>query len=114
MSTRSQATQPDLSAAQVAEYVRQNPAFFVVYVELVPDLVILHQSGQAVSLVEGQVRLLREHNIDVRHRLSELMSVARENDRLFEKSRRLILQLLEAPDVEEVIASIEDSLRDDI
>src|SRR5690606_1758930 len=113
MSTPSQPTQPDLSAAQVAEYLRQNPAFFVEYDELLPELLIPHQSGQAVSLVERQVKLLRERNIDVRHRLSELMSVARENDRLFEKSRRLILQLLEAPDVEEVIASIEDSLRDD-
>ncbi|MFA5677208.1 MAG: DUF484 family protein [Pseudomonas sp.] len=102
-----------LDAAQVAEYLRQNPAFFVEYDELLPELLIPHQSGQAVSLVERQVKLLRERNIDVRHRLGELMEVARENDRLFEKSRRLILQLLEAPDVEDVIASIEDSLRDD-
>src|SRR5690554_6750174 len=108
-----QPSTPELSAAQVAEYLRQNPAFFMEHDELLPELLIPHQSGQAVSLVERQVKLLRERNIDVRHRLSELMEVARENDRLFEKSRRLILQLLEAPDVEEVIASIEDSLRDD-
>lgn len=113
MSIPPQPIQPDLDAAQVAEYLRQNPAFFVEYDELLPELLIPHQSGQAVSLVERQVKLLRERNIDVRHRLSELMNVARENDRLFEKSRRLILQLLEAPDVEEVIANIEDSLRDD-
>ena len=113
MSKPSQPAQPELSAAQVAEYLRQNPAFFVEYDELLPELLIPHQAGQAVSLVERQVKLLRERNIDVRHRLGELMEVARENDRLFEKSRRLILQLLEASDVEEVIASIEDSLRDD-
>ena len=102
-----------LDADQVAEYLRQHPAFFVEHDELIPELLIPHQSGQAVSLVERQVKLLRERNIDVRHRLSELMEVARENDRLFEKSRRLILSLLEAQDVEEVIANIEDSLRDD-
>ena len=112
MSKPSQSTSP-LDAAQVADYLRQNPAFFVEYDELIPELLIPHQSGQAVSLVERQVKLLRERNIDVRHRLGELMDVARENDRLFEKSRRLILQLLEAPDLEEVIANIEDSLRDD-
>lgn len=112
MSNPSQPAAP-LDAAQVAEYLRQNPAFFVEYDELLPELLIPHQAGQAVSLVERQVKLLRERNIDVRHRLGELMDVARENDRLFEKSRRLILSLLEAQDVEEVIASIEDSLRDD-
>ena len=112
MSTPSQPA-PELDAAQVAEYLRQHPAFFVEHDELLPELLIPHQSGQAVSLVERQVKLLRERNIDTRHRLSQLMDVARENDRLFEKSRRLILSLLEAPDVEEVIASIEDGLRDD-
>ena len=103
----------ELDSAVVADYLRRHPAFFVEHDELLLDLFIPHQSGQAVSLVERQVKLLRERNIDARHRLSQLMDVARENDRLFEKSRRLILRLLEAPDVEEVIASIEDSLRDD-
>ncbi len=112
MSTPSQPA-AELDAAQVAEYLRHNSAFFVEYDELLPELLIPHQSGQAVSLVERQVKLLRERNIDTRHRLSQLMDVARENDRLFEKSRRLILSLLEAQDVEEVITSIEDSLRDD-
>jgi len=112
MSETSQPTQ-ELDAAQVADYLRRHPAFFVEYDELLPELLIPHQAGQAVSLVERQVKLLRERNIDVRHRLSQLMEVARENDRLFEKSRRLILNLLESQDVEQVIASIEDSLRDD-
>jgi uncharacterized protein len=102
-----------LDAHTVAEYLRQHPAFFAEYDDLLPDLIIPHQSGQAVSLVERQVKLLRERNIDVRHRLGQLMDVARENDRLFEKSRRLILDLLEAQSLEQVIASIEDSLRDD-
>src|SRR5690606_3532164 len=103
----------ELDSAVVADYLRRHPAFFVEHDELLLDLFIPHQSGQAVSLVERQVKLLRERNIDARHRLSQLMDVARENDRLFEKSRRLSLGLLESQDVEEVIANIEDSLRDD-
>src|SRR5690554_7016598 len=113
MSTTSQPPATELDATVVADYLRRHPAFFVEHDELLPELLIPHQSGQAVSLVERQVKLLRERNIDVRHRLSQLMEVARENDRLFEKSRRLILNLLESQDVEQVIASIEDSLRDD-
>ncbi len=113
MSDTSQAPATELNAQQVANYLRQNPAFFVEHDELLPELLIPHQSGQAVSLVERQVKLLRERNIDTRHRLSQLMDVARENDRLFEKSRRLILSLLESQDTTDTIASIEDSLRND-
>lgn len=113
MTDTPQQTNQELDAQQVADYLRRHPAFFAEYDELLPELIIPHQPGQAVSLVERQVKLLRERNIDVRHRLNQLMDVARENDRLFEKSRRLILDMLEAQSTEEVIASLEDSLRDD-
>ncbi|WP_410965546.1 DUF484 family protein, partial [Salmonella sp. SAL4454] len=57
------------------------------------------------------VRLLRERNIEMRHRLSQLMDVARENDRLFDKTRRLVLDLLDATSLEDVVSTVEDSLR---
>lgn len=113
MTNKPQHNDSKLDAAEVAEYLRQHPAFFAEHDELLPELIIPHQRGQSVSLVERQVKLLRERNIDVRHRLNQLMEVARENDRLFEKSRRLVLGLLEAQSLDQVIASIEDSLRDD-
>lgn len=47
----------------------------------------------------------------MRHRLSQLMDVARDNDRLFDKTRRLILDLLDAGNLEEVVMAVEDSLR---
>ena len=84
MTDTPQQTDQELDAQQVADYLRRHPAFFAEYDELLPELIIPHQPGQAVSLVERQVKLLRERNIDVRHRLNQLMDVARENDRLFE------------------------------
>jgi uncharacterized protein YigA (DUF484 family) len=39
------------------------------------------------------------------------MDVARDNDRLFDKTRRLILDLLDAGSLEEVVMAVEDSLR---
>ena len=47
----------------------------------------------------------------MRHRLSQLMDVARDNDRLFDKTRRLVLALLDAGSLEEVVGAVEDSLR---
>ena len=100
-----------LDSETVAAYLRLHPEFFIDHEELIPELRIPHQPGNAVSLVERQVKLLRERNIEMRHRLSQLMDVARDNDRLFDKTRRLVLDLLDAGSLEEVVSAVEDSLR---
>ena len=103
---------PDtVQAEQVAAFLRANPEFFVEHEELLSELRIPHQRGTTVSLVEHQVKLLRERNIEMRHRLSHLIDVARDNDRLFDKTRRLVLDLLDAASMEEVVSAVEDSLR---
>ena len=102
-----------LDAETVAAYLRLHPEFFIDHDELLPELRIPHQRGDSVSLVERQVKLLRERNIEMRQRLAQLMEVARDNDRLFEKSRRLVLDLLDANSLEEVVSLVEDSLRSD-
>ena len=101
----------DLDDEAVARYLRANPTFFAARDELLGELHIPHQRGDSVSLVERQLKLLRDRNIEMRHRLSQLMDVARDNDRLFEKTRRLILDLLDAGTLEEVVMAVEDSLR---
>ncbi|TBU96988.1 DUF484 family protein [Phytopseudomonas dryadis] len=100
-----------LDSETVAAYLRLHPEFFIDHDELIPELRIPHQRGDTVSLVERQVKLLRERNIEMRHRLSQLMDVARDNDRLFDKTRRLVLDLLDATSLEEVVSCVEDSLR---
>lgn len=100
-----------LDSETVAAYLRLHPEFFIDHEELIPELRIPHQPGNAVSLVERQVKLLRERNIEMRHRLGQLMDVARDNDRLFDKTRRLVLDLLDASSLEEVVSCVEDSLR---
>jgi len=102
---------PSVGGADVAAYLRATPAFFADQDELLLALHIPHQRGDSVSLVERQLTLLRERNIEMRHRLSQLMDVARDNDRLFEKTRRLTLDLLDAGSLEEVVMAVEDSLR---
>ncbi len=102
---------PVLAAKDVAAYLREHGDFFVEHEELLTSLRLPHQRGDTVSLVERQMKLLRERNIEMRHRLSQLMDVARDNDRLFDKTRRLILALLDAGSLEEVVMAVEDSLR---
>lgn len=104
---------PELDAEQVAAWLAAHPRFFVGRDALLEHLQVPHEAGHAVSLVERQLRLLRTRNHELQSHLLRLMEVARENDRLFERSRRLIVALLEADSLEELVATIEDGLRHD-
>ena len=98
---------------QVVEYLRNHPDFFVDQDELLRSLTLPHDSGQAISLVERQVHLFREQRDTLRREMVELVSIARHNDRLFEKSKRLLLQVIEAKTLNEMAAAVDDSLRGD-
>ena len=102
-----------LDAEQVPAWLAANPQFFIGRDELLEQLQVPHEAGHAVSLVERQLRLLRERNHELRARLGRLMDIARDNDRLFERTRRLIVALLDAESLEDLVASVEDSLRHD-
>lgn len=103
--------QNGLNADAVASYLRQHPEFFVDHEGLLADIRIPHDSGNAVSLVERQVSVLRERNIELRERLHKLLDVARENDQLFEKTRGLILALLESRDLPALADTLQKELR---
>ncbi|ASL28186.1 DUF484 family protein [Azotobacter chroococcum] len=107
----SEQSQEPVDATAVEDFLRRNPQFFRGREELLAELSIPHPSGAAVSLVERQLGLLRERNHELRGRLGHLMEVARDNDRLFDKTRRLVLDLLDAITLEEAVGLVEDSLR---
>ncbi len=95
-----------LEPEQVAAYLQENPDFFEQHQDLLAELRLPHESGAAVSLVERQVSILRERNMDMRHRLSKLLDNARENDKLFDKTKRLVLSLLEGQDMGDIIDAL--------
>jgi uncharacterized protein YigA (DUF484 family) len=102
-----QATLADpLEPEQIAAYLRENPDFFINHQDLLGDMTLPHETGAAVSLVERQVSILRERNMDMRHRLSKLLDNARENDKLFDKTKRLLLSLLECQDFGDIIDAL--------
>ena len=93
--------------------LREHPEFFIQHSDLLAELTLPHESGSAVSLVERQVAILRERNIDMRNRLSKLLDNARENDKLFDKSKRLVLSLLEGQDMGDIIDALHYSFDKD-
>lgn len=97
----------------VMRYLRENPDFFGRHPMLLTDLSLPHDSGQAISLVERQVAILRERNIDMRRRLTHLLGAANTNDTLFEKTRRFTLRVLDCEDLDTLDAVLADTLLDD-
>ncbi|ODS24127.1 hypothetical protein AB835_05190 [Candidatus Endobugula sertula] len=97
----------------IVDYLQQHKDFFVDKLSLLADLELPHQTGGAISLVERQVSILRDRNIDMRHRLNALLDNARTNDKLFEKTKRLILNLLEAQDINDLLNALMDSFDND-
>jgi uncharacterized protein len=90
------------SEADVQRYLRNHPGFFLQNEDILADLKLAHKSGKAVSLLERQVEVLRERNMEMRNRLSKLLDNAQHNDLLFERSKSLILSIIEAKRAEEL------------
>lgn len=95
-----------LTDEQVTQYLKKNLGFFNDHLDLLAEMDLPHKSGGAISLVERQVSVLRERNMDMRHRLSDLLDNARENDRLFDKTKRLVLALLECNDFGDLVDAL--------
>ncbi|MFK7730715.1 MAG: DUF484 family protein [Pseudomonadales bacterium] len=103
----------ELDDEQVVAFLRDNADFFDRQPDVLADLTLPHESGAAVSLVERQQIVLRERNQELRSRLGKLLENARDNDRLFELTRRLVLDLLLADSLSTAVASLDKSLSKD-
>jgi len=104
---RQRAAEAAMDETRLRDYLLDNPDFLQRHPDLLRTLQIPHGSGDAVSLVERQVSVLRERNVDLRHRLKELTEAARENESLYIGTRALVLSLLEAVDVADLLARFE-------
>ncbi len=105
-------TVEDPEAARVADYLLAHPDFLDTRPDVLARLQLPHASGGAVSLVERQLRILREQTNRYRHQLEELVSVARDNDTLNRRLHGLILALIDAREFNEVVDVLQDELRE--
>ncbi len=116
MSTPSTAAKPKADVAiddeTVLDYLRARPDFFRQHPALLAELDLPHASGGAVSLIERQVAILRERSISNRHKLGELIEIARDNDKLFQQTRELVLQLITADSTTGIFEVLAKNLRD--
>ena len=92
----------DLSEEQVRKYLEDDMGFFDRHTDLIGKFEFSHTPGRTASIFEKQVSVLREKNVELRHRISTLTNNAKKNDAIFKNSRDLILSLLDAEDLEEL------------
>ena len=93
----------EITAKDVAEFLEQNPDFFMERSDLLLKIRFPHNSGDAVSLLQYQTERLREQNANLHAKLMDLVNVARENDRLNERIHRLTLELIGTHSIDDVI-----------
>lgn len=99
-----------LTADQVSQYLKDHPDFFINRDSLLEQITLPHESGKAISLLERQVKILRERSIESRHTLNNLLENAKYNDQLFNVTRALILALLMEDEVAQIASATEANL----
>lgn len=100
-----------INEKEVVDYLREHPDFFATQPHLLADLIVPHESGEAVSLIERQVSVLRDQHRQARRELNELVDIARENDRLHEHLQQLTLALMESANLGDIFFNLHDALR---
>jgi len=78
------------NAETISYYLRHHPDFFVRHPQLLPILEIPHASGSAVSLVERQVKALREENRRIQGQLIDVLRTAQRNENLYQQCNELV------------------------
>lgn len=105
------ATSPETDENAVIEYLRSHPAILMDYPEVFSTLSIPHQTGGATSLVERQLKLLREENQQLKARIEKLVGIARDNEELNQRFHRLALELMDADQLHDVLSMVQDQVQ---
>jgi len=97
--------------AAVIEYLQAHPTVLMDHPEVFTTLMIPHQIGGATSLVERQIKLLREENQQLKSRIEKLVGIARDNEELNQRFHRLALELMNTENLHDVLAMVQDQVQ---
>lgn len=116
MSTHRRSTPPDsasIEAADIVAYLKEHPDFFENYPQILALMRVTHtDTGNAISLIERQVSVLREHNKSLERKLVELVQIARANEQLSRQLHDFASELLGTKSLSDVIAVAQDKIRE--
>ncbi len=88
-------------------FLLDNPDFFVSREAILSELDFKHDAGNAASLLERQIKRLREEQNTLMNLLTSFVDEAKINEDLFIKSKNLTLTILEATNDKDITKIIE-------
>lgn len=101
------------SESDVANYLLSHPDFFERHLPLLRRMQIPHQSGgSTISLVERQVAVLRQRNDELESRLTELVEVAKANNKLVDHIHELAVAFIRTSGSDARLEVLESALRE--
>jgi len=98
------------NADSVVTFLTRNPDFFNKHSDVLPRLSIPHHTGDAISLIEKQVSVLRNKCCTLENSLRDLINVARENEQLHQRLHRLIQDIITASSINDVVTLTRDNM----
>ena len=98
---------PSSEETKVIDYLQKYPEVLMAYPEVFTALSIPHHGGDIASLVERQLKILRNDNRKLKMKLEELVKIARENEELNQRFHRLSLELLNTEQLDDVLAMVQ-------
>ena len=110
MSNANNEKTPDQETLAI-EFLRKNPDALMSYPDVFGTLSIPHQSGGMTSLVERQMKMLRDENHVLKSNMDELVSIARENEELNQRFHRLALELISTDQLDDVLAMVQNQVQ---
>ena len=103
----------ELDPKDVELFLLDNLNFFESRESLVGELNFKHSSASAASILERQVKKLREEHKNLMDLLSSFIKTASINEDLFNKSKDLTLEILDSGTKQETVNVVESSFSND-
>ncbi|MEZ5673325.1 MAG: DUF484 family protein [Thiotrichaceae bacterium] len=100
-----------LTDEAVIAYLKCYPQFFVQHEAVLTMLEIPHSRGNAVSLVERQLAVLRDENQQLQRKLENLIDIAKQNEQLNQRLQTIILNLTHVHSTDEFFNSLYDNFK---
>ena len=94
---------------QVEEFLVLNPDFLSNNSHILNSIEIVHETGGAVSLIQKQVEMLRMNYESTSGNLLHLLEIAKMNEGIFEKTKKLILELIVCRNLTDIVSMTEET-----
>jgi uncharacterized protein YigA (DUF484 family) len=102
-----------LDAETVAQFLIDHPDFLTRHPQVLGQLELPHESGEAVSLIERQVEQLRTRNDKLTGQINQLIRVAGDNEKLMVRLHSFTLELMTLGDIAAFFDRLAEVLQDE-